>query len=381
MKQYLNFKSLSIAALILIAAQVWAAPAPKLAPVLQPYVNGRQIAGAVVLVADKDKILDCEAVGWMDVARKQPMRTDCMFWIASQSKPITATALMMLADEGKVNVEDPVIKYLPAFTNLWLSAEQDGSHQLLKRPQNPFLVRNILSHTSGLVMFSDMERPTYDLYPLEARVYSYAMSPLQFEPGTKYQYSNAGINTAGRIVEVVSGVPFEVFLEVRLFKPLGMNDTTFFPSASQIKRLAKAYKPGNNGLEECPIVQLKYPLSAPEREAMPAGGLFSTAHDLSIFYRMLANGGVWNGQRILSEKAVQQMTSKQTGDLPTAYGFGIKAEEKWFGHGGAYHSDSRYDREHKLITVFLGQHASWPKGAEKCIADFQKAATVAFGKR
>src|SRR5262249_9202777 len=151
-------------------------------------------------------------------------------------------------------------------------------------------------------------------------------------------YSNAGINTAGRIIEVVSGMSYEKFLETRLFKPLGMKDTTFWPTSSQLRRLAKAYKPNaaKDGLEETPISQLHYPLNDPVRQPMPAGGLFSTANDLSIFYRMIANGGAFNGKRILSENALEQMTSKQTGDLATPYGFGINVGGGHIGHGGAY---------------------------------------------
>ncbi len=212
------------------------------------------------------------------------------------------------------------------------------------------------------------------------RVGSYAMTPLVFEPDTKYQYSNAGINTAGRIIEVVTGMKYEAFLDQRLFKPLGMRDTTFWPNKGQLRRLAKAYKPAKDGLEECPIAQLKYPLDSRERQPMPAGGLFSTANDLSLFYRMLANNGTFHGRRILSEPAVLAMTSKQTGDLPTPYGFALSVGGNKFGHGGAYGTNSSFDREHQLITVFLVQHAGWaPKGRD-ILPTFQKAATAAFAK-
>ena len=180
------------------------------------------------------------------------MKTDALFWIASMSKPMTATALMMLVDEGKVKLDDPVEKYLPEFKGQWMIAEQDKDHMLLKRPKHPITVRNIRRHTSGLRPTSVMETPTLDLLPLRDAVRSYAMTPLQFDPGSQYQYSNAGINTAGRIIEVVSGMPYEEFMQKRLFDPLGMKDTTFWPTEEQVKRLAKSYKPGkdNKGLEE-----------------------------------------------------------------------------------------------------------------------------------
>ena len=378
-----HFLALLLAALCFASTPAWTAgPPQKIAPVLQPFVDNSVLAGAVTLVADKDKVLDLEAVGWADIAAKKKMRPDCIFWIASQSKPITAAALMMLVDEGEVNLSDPVEDYLPEFKDQWLVAEQDKEHMLLKKPRHPITVKNILSHTSGLPFKSALEQPTLDIFPLAVRVGSYAMTPLVFDPDTKYQYSNAGINTAGRIIEVVTGMKYETFLDQRLFKPLGMKDTTFWPSKIQLRRLAKAYKPNaaKDGLEECPIAQLKYPLNDPVRQPMPAGGLFSTATDLSLFYRMLANDGMFAGKRVLSEQAVQQMTSKQTGDLPTPYGFALAVAGGKFGHGGAYGTNSSFDREHQLITIFLVQHAGWAKNGKEILPTFQKAATAAFGK-
>ena len=356
----------------------------KIAEIFKPYVEKHELGGAVTLVADAEKILDVTTVGWADVAGEKPMRADSIFWIASQSKPITGAALMILVDEGKVNVDDPVEKYLPEFKDQWLSVEQDKDHVLLKKPKHPITVKNVLTHTSGLPFKSALETPTLDLYNLEARVKSYAMTPLQFEPDTKYQYSNAGINTAGRIIEVVSGMPYEKFLEERLFKPLGMKNTTFFPTSRQIKRIAKAYKPNaaKMDLEVTNIEQLKYPLDSKDRYPMPAGGLFSTAEDVSRFYRMVLNGGILEGKRVLSEEAVKQMTSKQTGDLQSTYGFGFVSNEKYIGHGGAYSTDSNIDRERKLISIFLVQQAGWrSEEGKKIHSVFMKAAAEMFGQK
>jgi len=355
----------------------------KLAPVLQPFVDSHILAGSVVLVADRDKVLDVEAVGWADIAAKKPMKTDSVFWIASQSKPITATALMILVDEGKVNVDDPVEKYLPEFKGQQVNVAAEGAKPELRVPRHPILVREVLSHTSGLPFKSPIEEPTLDILSLEERVKSYAKEPLLFEPGTKSKYANAGINTAGRIVEVVSGMKFETFLDERIFKPLGMTDTTFYPSKAQIERLAKSYKPNaaKDGLEETTIGQLKYPLDDPERRPMPAGGLFSTANDLSIFYRMMANGGIFNGKRILSEKAVKTMTSDQSGEAHSHYGFGFGTDGKSFTHGGAYGTNSRYDMERKLVTVYLVQHAGFAGNGKDILHQFQLAVTDAYGTK
>src|SRR6516164_5784933 len=172
------------------------APPKSIAAVLQPFVDSHSLAGAVTLVADKTHVLSLETVGYADVAARKPMKPDTLFWIASQSKSITAAALMMLVDEGRIRLDDPVEKYLPEFKGQWLAVEQDREHMLLNKPGHPITVREVLSHTSGLPFKSAMEQPTLDLLPLRDAVRSYAMTPLQFEPGTKYQYSNAGINTA-----------------------------------------------------------------------------------------------------------------------------------------------------------------------------------------
>jgi CubicO group peptidase (beta-lactamase class C family) len=349
---------------------------------LRPFVEHHTLAGAVTLVADRDRVLSVDTVGFADVAAGKPMRPDALFWIASQSKPITATALMMLVDEGKVNVDDSVEKYLPEFRGQWLAAEQDKDHVLLRKPHHPITVRNVLSHTSGLPFKSALEQPTLDLLPLRVGAGSYAMTPLQFEPDSKYQYSNAGINTAGRIIEVVSRMPYEDFLDQRLFGPLGMKDTTFWPGTEQLTRLAKSYKPNKDGtgLEETPITQLRYPLNDRTRQPMPAGGLFSTAHDLGRFCRMVLGGGTLDGKRYLSEAAVAQMTSKQTGDqVKDGYGFGWSTGGGSFGHGGAYATNMTIDPKRGLVLVWMVQHAGFAGDGGKSRDAFTKAAQEVFG--
>ena len=364
---------------------------------LQPFVDSHTLAGAVTLVASRDKVLSLEAVGYADIAAQEPMKTDALFWIASMSKPMTATALMMLVDEGKVGLDDPVEKYLPEFKGQMLVAEQDPNHVLLKKPSRPITVRDVLSHTSGLPFASRVE-PKIDQHPLREAAISYALTPLKSEPGSKYEYSNAGINTAGRIIEVVSGIPYEEFMDRRLFQPLGMKDTTFWPTAEQVKRLAKSYKPNaaRNGLEETDISQLSYPLTGRQRGPSPAGGLFSTATDLSLFCRMIAAGGVYGGKRYVSEASVREMTSTQTGHLldkdkgESGYGLGWSTSRKAggsdsvipgpCGHGGAYSTQMGIDPQRQLITVFLVQHAGYPGlSGGKIHSTFVNAAVEQFG--
>ena len=381
---WLTLTTLAVVAASEGRAQVETPPrSSTIAAALQPFVERHELAGAVVLVADPQRVLCVETVGWTDIAGTKPMPPDALFWIASQSKPITAVALMMLVDEGKVALDDPVAKYLPEFQDVWLAADTAADHRLLKRPARPISVRDLLRHTSGLPFASALERPTLDQLPLRVAAGSYAMTPLEYEPGTKYQYSNAGINTAGRIIEVVSGQPYEKFLESRLFGPLGMRDTTFRPSGEQLNRLARSYKPaaGGTGLEETRIGQLTYPLDDPAREPMPAGGLFSTAHDVGRFCQMMLNGGTLDGHRYLSEAAVKEMTRKQTAEsIGDSYGLGFSTGGGTFGHGGAFATNMSIDTERKLVTVFLVQHAGFPGEGGKSQGAFVEAARAEFSR-
>jgi len=367
----------------LLASPARAADAPpRLAPAVQPFVEAGTLAGAVMLVAGPDKVLAVESAGWADLAARRPMSADAVFWIASQSKPMTAAAFMVLVDEGRVRLDDPVEKYLPEFHGQMVQVERDDEHALLRRPVHPITVREVLSHTSGLPFASAMEQPTLDGLPLRDAVGSYAMSPLQFQPGTKYQYSNAGINTAGRIIEVLSGMPYERFMSERLFQPLGMTETTFWPDEALSARIAKSYKPdaAKTALEATTISQLHYPLSDHAvRYPMPAGGLFSTAADTARFCRMILNGGTLDGRRVLSEAAVRELTSRQTGpDLKDSYGLGFAVGPDWCGHGGAQATNMKIDRAHNLVTVWMVQHVGYPGNGGAAQDAFNRAVAAAF---
>ncbi|HEX2948303.1 MAG TPA: serine hydrolase domain-containing protein [Armatimonadota bacterium] len=353
----------------------------RFAAMLQPFVDRHELAGAVLLTADAEHVLSLDTVGYANIAAQKPMQPDTLFWIASQTKPMTATALMMLVEDGLVRLDDPVEAYLPEFTGQWLLAEADETHQLLTKPAHPITVHNILTHTSGLPFQSAMETPTLDGLPLRDAVRSYAMTPLQFPPDSAYQYSNAGINTAGRIIEVVSGMAYEDFLSTRLLQPLGMTDTTFWPNAAQVTRLATSYTPNadKTTLEETPISQLHYPLDDPHRYPMPAGGLFSTAGDVVRFCQMILQGGVYGGRRYLSETSVRQMTSKQTGsDIADGYGYGWGTGNGTCEHGGAHATNMAIDMTHGLITIFLVQHTGFPGDGSSCQGIFRQAAIKAF---
>jgi CubicO group peptidase (beta-lactamase class C family) len=373
-----------IAALpLVLAARPAQPPAKELTAALQPYVEKHALAGAVVLVADKDRVLALETVGHSDVEAKTLMGKDAIVWIASMSKPIAAALLMLLVDDGKLKLDDPVEKYLPEFKGVWVKAEEDKDHLVLRRPKQAMTIRHLLSHTSGMRFSSLLEQPTLDRVSLVDGARSYALTPLESDPGTKYAYSNAGINTAGRIIEVVSGVPFEEVLQKRLLAPLGMKDTTFRPSEAQLKRLAKSYKPNaaKDNLVETSIGQLTYPLTDPRRQPMPAGGLFSTAQDVGNFCRMMLNGGTFNGTRILSEASVKEMTTRQTPqNVKESYGLGWSVNAEGFGHGGAFATNMWVDTKRGLVLVYLVQHNGFPADGAQALGAFQKAARERFNK-
>jgi CubicO group peptidase (beta-lactamase class C family) len=344
-------------------AESYQSPTPAVfAPRLQHFVDDNIMAGAVLLFAGKDRIQDLEAVGYSDLGTKKPMQTDSLFWIASMSKTFTAAAFMMLVDEGRVSIDDPVQKYIPEFKDVRVTGT-DGS---LIPPGHPLLIREILSHTSGLGFLNRKDKQKIDSVPLETSIKDDLLEPLHYQPGTKYSYSNEGIDTAGRIIEIVSGMSYEKFLQDRIFTPLGLTDTTFHPSAQQLQRLARSYKTkaDKTGLEEVPIHYLTYPLDGPARYPAPGGGLFSTARDVCRFCQMLANGGTFEGKTYLSKEAVHEMTIKETGPLVAdKYGFGVSGsgDGRSFGHGGAYQTDMNVSDG--WITVFLVQQAGpWLKG-------------------
>jgi len=332
----------------------------------------------------RDKVISIETVGFADITAHKAMKPDAMFWIASQTKPMTATALMMLVDEGKVALDDAVEKHLPEFRGQMVQAEKDDAHTLLRKPAHPITIREVLSHMSGMPFQSALETPTYDTVPLAALVRSYAITPLQTEPGTHYQYSSAGINTAGRIIEVVSGMKYEEFMQRRLFTPLGMKDTTFWPDEKQARRVAKSYRPDatKTNLEAFQITQLAYPLSdRAHRFPIPGGGLFSTGQDTARFCQMLLNGGELNGRRYLSEAAFKDLTKRQTpASVKDNYGLCFALGPDWFGHGGAQATGMEIRPEKGLATIWMVQHAGFPGEGGKAQGAFKNWALERFGK-
>lgn len=356
-----------------------------IAKLLQPFIDKRQLAGAVVLVADYERILSIDAVGFADLRRNKRMTSDALFWIASQTKPMTAVAVLILVDEGKIALDDPVEKYLPEFREQMVAVEKSSTHMLLRKAARPITIRQVLSHTSGLPFRSSIEEPTLDTLPLATAVRSYATTPLLTEPGTAYHYSSAGTNTAARVLEVVSKMPYEQFLQQRLLAPLGMKDTTFWPNQEQLSRLAKSYRAdaSRTRLIEAPIDQLRYPLGDRERRfPIPGGGLFSTAQDTAIFCQMLLNRGSFRGRRYLSEASFRELTRRQTPPSMTeSYGLGLAVDGNSFGHSGRYITHMEVHPDNGIALVWMVQNAGFAGEVLRAQDVFLKAALERFGRQ
>jgi CubicO group peptidase (beta-lactamase class C family) len=357
----MNKVNLFFAALFLTGGIYAQTASRSITEALQPFIDAGEIGGVVTVIADRDKVLNITSVGYQDMEKKKLMDADVLFWIASQSKPIAATAVMMLVDEGRLSLDEPVTTYLPELKNLTKTVVKREAWQAEEKPAQTLSLRRLLSHTGGLTWVAGVQEQMkkIDVLPFSTSLYVSAMTPLLSEPGERYSYSNQGINIAATVVERISGMPFEVFLQQRLFDPLGMKSATFWPTEKQINKMALAYKKGANGkLEPVEIDQLQYPLSdKTKRFAEAAGGLFCTPDDLVKFYRMIANKGVLNGKRYLSEAAVEEMGKKQTGNLSDSYGLGWGVSDKTMGHGGAYGTDTKVYKKsgHVVMYFVLGQ--------------------------
>lgn len=282
---------------------------------MKQFVEIGRIAGAVTLVARHGKVVCLEAVGYQDLDTKTPMPTDAIFQIRSMTKPVTAVAIMILVEEGRLLLSDPVEKHLPTFRGQVVIESRDGDRVLSsKPPSRPITIRDLLTHTSGMgrePRFAG-ERPMMTLAEV---VGVYSQKPLEFEPGTQWSYSDPGIVTLGRIIEVVSEQPYERFVHERIFEPLGMKDSFFFPPAEKRHRRTSRYTLRDGTLSKSNGDL--YPEGA--RYASPAFGMNSTAPDMAAFCQMMLNGGSYNGVRILSRSSVDMMTAVHTGDLQPIY--------------------------------------------------------------
>ena len=364
---------------------------------MQKYVDHKTVAGLTAAIGSREGIVASEALGNLNREQKLSMPIEAMFRIASMTKPITAMAIMMLVDDGKLAVDDPVERHLPEFKGQMLVESKNGDSVTLTKPTRPIQVRDLLTHTSGLP--GGFPVGISDLYfrrqlTLGEAVAISSQRPLEFEPGTKWAYCNAGIDTLGRIIEVVSGKSFEEFLEQRLFLPLGMFDTTFYPNDEQLQRLAALYE-----IKEGELRATGFQLLGPTKSSkhpIPAGGLYSTVHDLGHLYRMMLTRGAIGELRLLSEKSADEMTRIQIGELDGGFTPGVSMGYGWqvtrkpegvhammsagtFGHGGAFGTQGWIDPVQDLFVILLIQRSGMPNAdASEMRRDLQQVAVDAL---
>ena len=364
---------------------------PAIRTAIEKFIDAEDISGAVTVVATKERFLAVDTLGLADVAKKKPMEPDTLFWVASMTKPFTAVSILMLQDEGKLKLSDPVEKFIPEFAALKTPAG---------RPAH-ITIEQILTHTSGLGEGDGAAiknaHTLRDLIPI------YLASPMLYEPGERWRYTQSGINVAARIVEVSSGVSFDEFVSKHLLKPLGMKHTTFYPNKKQRSHLATPYvKDKQTGaLTAAPFAGYGNQGQPPFGNA----GLFSTGPDYALYCQMLLNGGTFRGKHYLSPAAFQQLTTVHTGELKTGflqtdeygnrgmnYGWGIGVailktphpgvaemlSPGTFGHGGAWGTQAWIDPVRGLAYILMVQRPGVNGDASKLRQSFQQAASDAF---
>jgi CubicO group peptidase (beta-lactamase class C family) len=404
--------TLALSALPLAAASVQAAKPEELGfsadrlerihETIERHIAAGDISGAVTLVARRGRIAHFQVHGLMDLDSKKPMQKEALFRIASMSKPITGAAILMLMEEGKIHLTDPVSKFIPEFKGMKVVVVREGAPvggrggaasepQFYTIPANrEITIRDLLSHVSGLVSgpISTAEanklgrKPTDTLADYIPRL---GATPLEFQPGSRWSYSpGAGFDTLGRIVEIISGQSFDRFLRDRIFSPLEMKDTTFYPSEAQTPRVATRYQKTANGLTK----QENNPPSNVYFSG--AGGLSSTAEDYEQFAQMLLNGGQLNGKRLLSPKTVDLMASVHAPDTlpgrPPGRSFGLSVQvvnnavasnfrvsDGSYGWDGAFGTHFWIDPKEKVVGILMVQTSS-----QELMRDFENAVMQAM---
>lgn len=357
---------------------------------VQPFVDKGQCAGLVSILCNGD-ITEVACVGWADREKKRPITLDSSYMIASQSKGVCGVAAAILVEEGKLSLDDPVCRYLPAFSNLWTWAKvktADGKTVTARVPaKRTMTVRNLLTHTAGLPFESPVkDRLGWTRVPVKVSAAMAATYPLRSEPGERFAYSNWGIDVAAAVVEAASGQRFEEFLEKRIFRPLGMKDTTFQPSDELLSRAMEAYVVGGErqAVWMAERDTMPRPYNGPDVFPSAGAGLWSTPRDLVKFYRMLMNRGIGdNGVRILGEKTVKtllecdQIPEGAETKKPYSLGLHVDGTSGWYGHGGAWSTNCRIHpekRKLKLLALQIESDGSEPK--PPFLSAYEKAASA-----
>jgi len=354
--------------------------------VMQRYVDQRKLAGMVTLVARRGQTVHFETCGMADVATGTPMRHDTLFRIYSMTKPITSAALLMLFEEGRFQLSDPIARYIPAFADVKVLDNSAGSGVRYVAPVRPISIRDLLTHTAGLSYGFDENVYIDELYreqvytlreaqpnlTLEEFVEVIAKLPLAHQPGSAFRYSFA-TDVVGLLVQVIAGMPFAEFLRQRIFEPLGMNDTSFSVPAEQIGRFAATHGPD----AERGLVVTDAPTTSdyarPTHLPSGGGGLVSSTSDYLRFAQMLLNQGELDGVRLLGRKTVELMTANHLpagvhpfDDTCSGFGLGVSvlldlAQSQnlgsvgTYGWGGAANTNFWIDPREQLIGILMLQ--------------------------
>jgi CubicO group peptidase (beta-lactamase class C family) len=370
---------------------------------MKSFVDHQTVAGAVTLVAHGSDIVEFDATGLADAEAGHAMQKDTIFQIMSMTKPVTAIGIMMLAEEGKLALRDPVEDYLPEFKGLRVRTTVGPDAIRASVPNHAITIRDLLTHTAGIQDYPGP--PTIPDYaqtmsvPLDEVVRQLAKQPLLFQPGTQWSYSSPGIEILGRIIEVCSGEKYVDFITEHILQPLGMKDSFFFPPADKISRIAMVYAQKDGKLVRSPASILGGDPAKHRQGAVfpaPGWGLYSTAEDLLHLYRMMLNDGVYEGNRYLSPFSVHLMTEPQTtGIQPVGWMRGSDYGLAWeivtdplgelaghtigtFGHGGAFGTQGWIDPNNDLISILLIQRSD--EGAESMTNVFLNMAESGVGK-
>jgi CubicO group peptidase (beta-lactamase class C family) len=367
--------------LLAFAAAASAQVAAQIPTAMQRFVDDHTVAGVVTLVADGGKVIESNAYGMADIDAGRKMQKDTIFQIMSMTKPVTAIGIMMLAEEGKLALRDPVEQYLPEFRNQRVATNVGPDSGRLGAPEHPITIRDLMTHTAGIqdaAPASIHDYPQLMNVPLADVVKALARQPLLFQPGTQWSYSSPGIEILGRIIEVCSGQKYEDFIASRILKPLGMKDSFFFPPADKLDRIAMVYVKREGRLVPAGGSILAGDPAKHRAGAVfpaPGWGLYSTAEDLLHLYRMMLNKGVYEGHRYLSTFSVRMMTEPHTtGIHPVGWMIGADYGLAWevvtqplgelaghlkgaYGHGGAFGTQGWIDPASGVISIMLIQRA------------------------
>jgi len=356
---------------------------------VQRSIDDKRIAGAVTLVVRRGQVAWFKAQGMADRESGKAMRLDTMFRICSMTKPITSVAVMMLYEEGYFLLEDPISKYLPEFKNPKVLVQPPTGESYSIPATREITIRDLLRHTSGLTyQWNAVLGPLYKNADVASGLLQYdgtiedsvkrlAGVPLLFNPGDRWEYG-LSVDVLGRLIEVISGKPLDQFFRERIFVPLGMKDTYFYPPDDKLDRLAAAYTyysdKGLNRFPETPITEgpftysADYPYRGPKKLFSGGGGLVSTAEDYARFCQMMLDGGKVGNTQLLSRKSVELMTRDQLGNISSNQSFGLgfgidgiktplaelgsPGEYKW---GGFYYTAFSIDPKEQMIVVFMAQ--------------------------